>query len=142
MASNIKVLHRYDAFSTLVLSTKKQDCSFLKKVFVFQKVCFRVKYRIHSKFPLIVTSKHADLSNGELFWKSVVPFFRRIYALPVDFKMKPKENAFFSVKTKTNTNFAVKLPERSNHPFLLSIWRVTFFKHPHSLICDNRMYRT
>ena len=31
------------AFSILVLSTKKLYSSFLKKVFVFQKICFKVK---------------------------------------------------------------------------------------------------
>ena len=32
-----------DALSILVLSTKKRYLSFLKKVFVFQKICFKVK---------------------------------------------------------------------------------------------------
>ena len=32
-----------DAFPILVLSTKKQYSSFLKKVSVFQKTCFEVK---------------------------------------------------------------------------------------------------
>ena len=32
-----------------------------------------------------------------------------------------KEKAFSSVKTKANQYFAVKLAERSNHSFLLSI---------------------
>ena len=30
-------------FSILVVSTKKRYSSFLKKVFVFQKICFKVK---------------------------------------------------------------------------------------------------
>ena len=37
------VLYGNDAFSILVLSTKKQLSSFLKKVFVIQKICFKVK---------------------------------------------------------------------------------------------------
>ena len=37
------VLYGNDAFSILVLPTKKQYSSFLKKVFVFQKICFKVK---------------------------------------------------------------------------------------------------
>ena len=32
---------------------------------------------------------HADLSNGELFWISPVPCFRRTYALSIGIKMKP-----------------------------------------------------
>ena len=37
------VLHRNIALSILVLSTKKLYSSFLKKVFLFQKICFKVK---------------------------------------------------------------------------------------------------
>ena len=37
------VLYANDAFSILVLSTKKRHSSFFKKVFVFQKICFKVK---------------------------------------------------------------------------------------------------
>ena len=44
------------------------------------------------------------------------------------------EKAFSSGKTKTNPNFAVKLAERSNHSFLLSIWWIRFFKHLCSVI--------
>ena len=44
------------------------------------------------------------------------------------------EKAFSSVKTKTNPHFVVKLSERSNHSFLLSVWWITFFKHLCSLI--------
>ena len=43
MASDMVVLYGNDAFSLLVLSTKKRYSSFLKKVFVFQKICFKVK---------------------------------------------------------------------------------------------------
>ena len=43
LASDMTVLHGSDAFSILVLSTKKRHSSFLKKVFVFQKICFKVK---------------------------------------------------------------------------------------------------
>ena len=41
----------------------------------------------------------------------------------VAFKMKPPCSSF---KTKTNPYFAVKLTERGNHSFLLSIWWMTF----------------
>ena len=37
------VLYGNNAFSILVLSTKKRDSSFLKKVFVFQKIYFKVE---------------------------------------------------------------------------------------------------
>ena len=44
-------------------------------------------------------------------------------------KWNLKEKVFIGVKTKTNQNFAVKLAERRNHSFLLSIWWKTSFKH-------------
>ena len=37
------VLNGNDVLSILVVSTKKRYSSFLKKVFVFQKICFKVK---------------------------------------------------------------------------------------------------
>ena len=42
LASDMAVLYRNDAFSILVRSTKKRYSSFLKKVFIFQKICFKV----------------------------------------------------------------------------------------------------
>ena len=50
-------------------------------------------------------------------------------------KWKLLEKAFSNVKTKTNSSFAVKVTERSNHLFLLSIWWITFFRH----LYDNRI---
>ena len=43
LASDIVVLYGNDPFSILVLSSKKRYSSFLKKVFLFQKSCFKVK---------------------------------------------------------------------------------------------------
>ena len=42
LASDMAVLY-WSAFSILVLSTRKRYSSFLKRVFVFQKMCFKVK---------------------------------------------------------------------------------------------------
>ena len=39
LASDRAVLNENDVFSTLVVSTKKKYSSFLKNVFVFQKIC-------------------------------------------------------------------------------------------------------
>ena len=39
--------------------------------------------------------KYADLSNGGLFWKSLVSSFRRIYALSVGFKMETLRKSVF-----------------------------------------------
>ena len=43
LASDMAVWYGNDAFSILVLSTKKRYFSFLKKVFVFHKIYFKVK---------------------------------------------------------------------------------------------------
>ena len=49
----------------------------LKKVFVFKKICFKAK--LLKTFKLSVITKYADLSNGGLFWESLVLFYRRTY---------------------------------------------------------------
>ena len=41
--------------------------------------------------------KHAYFSNGGLFWKSLVLFFRRTYALSVGFKINPLRKRGFPV---------------------------------------------
>ena len=61
--------------------------SFLKKVFIFQKICFKVKV-IKT---LIVTDRHIKTCRSlkrRAILKSLVPFFRRTYALSVCLKMK------------------------------------------------------
>ena len=123
------LLYENDAFSILVLSSKKRYSSFLKKVFVFQKIFFKVKGLKTFK---IFTDCHIKTYRSlkrRLFWKSIVPFFRRTYALSAGLKMKPLRKRVFQCKTKTNPNFAAKLVWRSNQLFLLSIWWITFFKH-------------
>ena len=52
-------------------------------------------YQKRLKLSLVVTEKHADLQNGGLFWNSLTPFFRRIYALSVGFKMKTLRKTIF-----------------------------------------------
>ena len=55
LSSDMKVLYGNDAFSILVLSTKKEYSSFLKNVFVFQKIYFKVKLLKTFKILLIIT---------------------------------------------------------------------------------------
>ena len=43
LISERAVLNGNDVFSILVVSTKKRYSSFLEKIFVFQKICFKVK---------------------------------------------------------------------------------------------------
>ena len=95
LASGNTVLQEKDAFLILVLPTKNGYPSFLKKVFVFQKICFKVEVMKTFKFSTDCHIKHADLPNGGLFLKSLALFFRRIYALSVSFKMKPLRKIVF-----------------------------------------------
>ena len=129
-------LYGSDVFSILVLSTKKLCFSFLKNVSVFQKICFKVKVLKTFKVSTDCHIKSANLLNGGSFWKSIVRFFRRAYVLSIDFKVRPLRK---SVKKKANSNFAIKLAERRNHSFSLSVWWITFFKHLNSLRYDNAM---
>ena len=73
---------------------------FWERFSFFRKSVSKLKYWNLSKFPLIVTWHHANLSKGGLFWKSLVPFFRRIYAPSDGFKMKRLRKAFSSINTK------------------------------------------
>ena len=73
------VLYGHDAFSVLVHSIKKWYSSFLKKGFVFHKICFKVKVLKTIKIFTDFNIKICYLSNGGLFWKSLIPFFRRAY---------------------------------------------------------------
>ena len=43
LASDRTVLYENDRFSILVLSTEKWKFNFLKKIFLFQKICFKIK---------------------------------------------------------------------------------------------------
>ena len=138
----MSVLHCNDAFSILVLSIKIRYSSFLKKIFVFWKICFKIKVLKTFKISTDCDIKTCQSLKRMAILKTPSTFFRRIYALSVGFKVKPLRKAFSSVKTKTNPSFAVKPAEGSNHSFLLSVWWITFFKHLYSLTRDNRMYRT
>ena len=57
---------------------------------------------------MIVTQKHADLLNGGLIRKSLVPFFRRTYAFSVGFKMKPLRKNVFQCEDKNQLKFCLK----------------------------------
>ena len=76
-------------------STKKHYSSFLKKVFVFEKICFKVKVLKTFETFTDCHIKTCRSLNGGLFWKSLVPYFRRTYALSVGFKMKTLRKSVF-----------------------------------------------
>ena len=74
LASDRVVLYGNDAFPILVLSTKKQYSGFLKKVFVFLKICLKrseISIDCHRKACLSL-KRRAILR---------IPSFRRTYTL-------------------------------------------------------------
>ena len=91
----------------------------MKKVLVFQKICFKVKVLKSFKFcsDCHIKTRRSLKRRAILKIPSIV--FRRTYVLPVGFKMKLPRKAFSCVKTKkkAKSNFAVKVAERSNHSF-------------------------
>ena len=95
LTTDMTLLYGNDAFSILLLLTKKGFSSYLSKLFVFQKMCFKVKVLKTFKISTDCHIKNVDLSNEGPFWKALVSFFIRTYALSVVFKMKPRRNTAF-----------------------------------------------
>ena len=82
---------------------------FWKRFLFFRKFVSKLNYWKRSIFPVIVTSKLVNLSNGGLFWKLQVLFFGRAYnALSVEFKMKPLKSRRFPVVGKNQLKFCRK----------------------------------
>ena len=61
------VLHANNAFSILVLSTEKGYSSFFEKSFRFPEILLQILITENVQISLIVTGKHANLTNGGLF---------------------------------------------------------------------------
>ena len=95
MASDRAVFNGNGVIPILVASTKKKDSSFLKKVFVLRKICFKVKVLKMFEIFTDCHKKKVDFSNGGFFRKSLVPHFRRTYALSFGFKMKTLRKIVF-----------------------------------------------
>ena len=124
LASDMTVLYGNNTFLVSVLSTKKWD----------------------SKVKVLKTFKIPSDCHIKKCQKSIVPFFRRTYALSVGFKMKPLKNAFSGVMVKTNLNCALKVAERSNRflpVYLMNHFAQTFILFNMSLrqhLLFNRTY--
>ena len=121
------IMYGNDAFSILVLWKKKWFYSFLKKVFVFQKIC---KVKVWKTFK-VSTDCHIESGRSlkrRAILNILVLFLEEPMLFVLALKWKLQEKVFSSVKIKTNSNFAVKLAEWSNYSFLLSIWRINFFQ--------------
>ena len=92
------------AFLILILSTQKRYSRFLKKGVVFQKFCFKVKVQKSFK----ISSDSDNFTNGGRFGKSLVLFFRKIFALSFKFKMKPLRKIVFLYLDKFQLKFCHK----------------------------------
>ena len=86
LTSDRAVFNGHDVFSILLVSTKLW---FLRKSLSFsRKFVSNLKYWKRLKLPLTLTWNMPISQTESYFEKSLVPFFRRIYAYSVDFKMK------------------------------------------------------
>ena len=103
LEKRISMGHTQNKQKIFLKKWKKQIISF-PKLFILSKYMFWLSYecfsvlwgcffakkghfqpgqlcQLKSGTPLIIRYNHANLSNRRLFWKSLLPFFRRIYAL-------------------------------------------------------------
>ena len=78
MASKREVLYGYVTISIAVLSTTKRYSSFLQKVFIFQKICFKVKllktFKVVSDYH-IKECQYQKRQKCQKCQKWLVPFF-------------------------------------------------------------------
>ena len=98
-------------FQAQYFELKKLFC-FFKKVFVFQKTCFKVKVMKMFKISSDCHIKKCLSFKRRAILKILSTFFRGTYVLCcVDFKIKSLQKTFPSGRTKTNSHFAVKFIE-------------------------------
>ena len=92
---------------------------FLKKFLFFRKSVRKLKYWKRSKSSVIFTRKYACLLNGQLFWKSILPFFRETCILSAGFKMKPLR--VFLCQDKNQLTFCLDIFGKSSRSFLFKL---------------------
>ena len=107
------VLYGNDAFSILVFSTKKRYSSFLKKVVVFQKICFKFKVLTTFKMSTNCHIKTCRSHERRAILKIPSTVFQKNLCSFHLLSNETSKNAFSSVKTNTDLNFDAKLSERS-----------------------------
>ena len=143
----MKVLCENDVFSISVVSTKKQYSSFLKKVSVFPKICFKVTvlktFKTSSYYPTKSCrsfKQRATLkTTSTVFYRNLCSFcmlfigtyalFIGTYALFIGtyaLKWNLYEKAL--LRQKTTQILPLKLLKGATIHFL-SIWWITFLKH-------------
>ena len=99
------IWYRNHAFSVFVLSTQKMYPSFMKKVFVFQKISFKVKLL---KLLKISTDCHIKIYRSlkrRYISKIRSTVIRRTY---VGYKMKPLRKSAFQCCNKSQPKFCHK----------------------------------
>ena len=129
MSSERAVLNENDVFSILVVWTKKWYSSFLKKLFVFQKIWIKVNVLKTFKSFTDCHIKTCRSFKRRAVLNIPSTLFRRIYALSVGFKIKTLRKSVFECQDKNQLGLCCKITERSNHSFLLTIWWITFIRH-------------
>ena len=129
-----------DAFSILVLSTKKQYSSFLKKTFVFYKICLNVKVLKTFKIFTDCHIKTCRCLKWRAFRKSLVPLFRRTYSLSVGFSMKPLRKIACQCSEKNQPKCCHKTCWKEQ-AFIFTIYLMNhIFQTSVLLLRDSRMY--
>ena len=94
-ASDREVLYGRVAFSVLVLSTKKRYFSFLKRICVFQKNCFKVEVLKRFKISNDCHIKTCRSLKRRAILKNPSTTIRRTHALSLGFKMKSLTKSVF-----------------------------------------------
>ena len=95
LASDRAVLCGNIALSILVITTKRRYSSFLKKVFVFQNICLKIKVLKAFKIFSNCSKKTCWSLKRRAILKISSTLFSRTYALSVWFKMKPQRRRIF-----------------------------------------------
>ena len=102
----------------------------MKTMFVFQKICFKLKVLKTFETFTDCHIKTRQSLNRSATLKISITVFQKNYALSVSFKIKTlkknkKKKLFRKIRQNqdkiNNSSFAAKFNERSNHLFLLSI---------------------
>ena len=107
LASDLAVLYGNNAFSIFVLSTKKWHSMFLKKNFVFQKICFKVEVLKTFKASTNFHVKTCPSLKRRAILKIPSTVFRT-YALSVGVKMKNLKRKRFPVLRQKPTKILRK----------------------------------
>ena len=116
-------------------STFKNGFPFFWKNFpLFRKVILKSKVKKHARFLVIV--QDADHWNGEEFWKTGEPFFRRHYALSFSFQTKSLRRSIFWCFDEIYGALCRKIFSKKHSLILIMTWSITLLK-----ICTQWNYK-